>query len=82
MGTARLTPYTSVLLKPESGTSGGIVSQRKRKAEMNAIQNPAEVFKMYTPDEEAMYLPKAVVWEKQSPLSLYHQASKVIRTIL
>ena len=41
-----------------------------RKVEIDAILNPAEGLTIYATDEQAVYLRKSLVWEKQAPFSL------------
>jgi hypothetical protein len=63
-------PVPSAVLELDGGNNRGLLLPRMRKAQIDAIQNPAEGLTIYATDEQAVYLRKSLVWEKQEPLTL------------
>jgi hypothetical protein len=70
IGGTPVAPVPSAVLELDGGTTRGLLLPRMRKVEIDAIQNPAEGLTIYATDEQAVYLRKSLVWEKQAPLSL------------
>jgi len=63
-------PVASAVLELDGGNNRGLLLPRMRKMDIDAIQNPAEGLTIYATDEQAVYLRKSLVWEKQVPFSL------------
>lgn len=63
-------PHSSAVLELDGGNNRGLLLPRMRKMDIDAIQNPAEGLAIYATDEQAVYLRKSLVWEKQIPFSL------------
>jgi hypothetical protein len=70
IGGTPVAPVPSAVLELDGGTTRGLLLPRMRKVEIDAIQNPAEGLTIYATDEQAVYLRKSLVWEKQVPFSL------------
>jgi hypothetical protein len=63
-------PPSSAVLELDGGTTRGLLLPRMRKMDIDAIENPAEGLTIYAIDEEAVYLRKNLIWEKQTPFIL------------
>jgi hypothetical protein len=75
IGGAAEIPHPSAVLELDGGNNRGLLLPRMRKMDIDAIQNPAEGLAIYATDEQAVYLRKSLVWEKQAPLSLPYSGS-------
>jgi len=70
IGGTPVAPVPSAVLELDGGNNRGLLLPRMRKLDIDAIQNPAEGLTIYATDEQAVYLRKSLVWEKQEPLTL------------
>jgi hypothetical protein len=70
IGGAGETPHPSAVLELEGGSTRGLLLPRMRKMDMLAIANPAEGLTIYATDEQAVYLRRNLIWEKQGQLTL------------
>jgi hypothetical protein len=70
IGGMAVAPVASAVLELDGGSSRGLLLPRMRKLDIDAIVNPAEGLAIYATDEQAVYLRKSLVWEKQAPFSL------------
>ncbi len=70
IGGAAEIPHASAVLELDGGSNRGLLLPRMRKQEIDAIVNPAEGLMIYATDEQAVYLRKSLVWEKQVLFSL------------
>jgi hypothetical protein len=75
IGGAAEIPHASAVLELDGGNNRGLLLPRMRKMDIDAIQNPAEGLTIYATDEQAVYLRKSLVWEKQAPFSLPYSGS-------
>jgi hypothetical protein len=70
IGGTPVAPDASAVLELDGGNNRGLLLPRMRKMDIDAIVNPAEGLTIYATDEQAVYLRKSLVWEKQAPFSL------------
>ena len=70
IGGTPVAPVSSAVLELDGGNNRGLLLPRMRKMDIDAIQNPAEGLTIYATDEQAVYLRKSLVWEKQGPFNL------------
>lgn len=70
IGGTPVAPDASAVLELDGGNNRGLLLPRMRKMDIDAIQNPAEGLTIYATDEQAVYLRKSLVWEKQTPFTL------------